>query len=76
MGILRDLLGEVLWKRFIRSEYRPSVFSYRTWAVKPRRLGRGYEACLCFVSIFLSIPSQDLWAGSPKVTPAETRAAL
>jgi hypothetical protein len=41
------------------------------FGLKLRRLGRGYKACLCFVSILKSIPSQDLWAGSPKVTPVE-----
>jgi hypothetical protein len=40
--------------------------AYRTWAVKPRRLGRGYRASLCFAFLFKSAPCKRPTGGQLK----------
>jgi hypothetical protein len=45
------------------------ILIYNFWAVKPRRSGRRYKACLSESVILNFFRPQDLWAGSPKVKP-------
>jgi len=55
--------------RDIQRRFLPPDWNYPSWAVKPRRCGRGYKAGLDCCILVNSLGPQDLWADSPKVKP-------
>ena len=71
--LLRKTL-EVGWNAGVDS--RPaSIQSLPNLGRKASAFRPTIQGFLRFVSLLKSIPSKDLWAGSPKVTPVETGAA-